>query len=147
MANGHGGARPGAGRPKGEPDERLRAFSQMCRDFLEFKAVDDEPRFLSAAKTLLRPIIEPKMNNRGEPIEGSEYLVNAASMLGALELVAGYGYGKPRQAVEIGAGSGSAIRFVVEAPPYETAPEWLARHAANREAADKILHTEDGEVN
>lgn len=142
MASGRGGARPGAGRPLGSIDKRLAAFRSLCRDFLEFKAVDEEARFISAAKILLRPIIEPKRDSLGRPIPGTEYLVNAASMVATLELVTAYGFGKPSQMVEIGAGEGSSVRFVVEVPSDETRDEWLARHADAREAADEILQAE-----
>jgi len=104
----------------------------MCRSFLEFKW-QDESRFERAIRILLQPIIEPRHDNQGKPIPGTEYLVNAASMLGALELVAGYGYGKPRQQVDI-PGAGITLNFLIEPARPQTREAWLAAHAESQRA-------------
>jgi hypothetical protein len=50
-------------------------------------------------------------------------------------------FGKPHQAIEH-SGSVDQVRFLVEAPPNETAGDWLARHAANRAALEEVRHGE-----
>ena len=51
-------------------------------------------------------------------------------------------FGKPRQAVEVE--QKTEVHHVIEAPPNETAQEWLQRHAANRAAVEEI---NDGKAN
>ncbi len=133
---GVGGRRPGAGRPLGGQNETHRKFSELCRDFLEGKT-DDGPRVIRAARQLLRPIIESKKNAKNEDIPGTEYLVNAASMLGTLEFLAGYAYGKPRNMVDISS-DGAPIGFLIEPTRPQTREEWLAAHADSQNSLAQL---------
>jgi hypothetical protein len=130
-----GGKQPGAGRPRGATDQRTREFADTCRDYLDHK-IDGIPRWESIVETLLHPIIECRRASTGLPIPGTEYLVNAATILGTLELVAGYGHGRPRQQIEHSGDVRS--RFVLESPGAMTPDQWLAQNASARVAMDEL---------
>jgi hypothetical protein len=92
----------------------VRDFAARCRKFLEAPDENGIPRFERAASSLLEPEIRCRRDSSGADIPGTEYLVNAASIVSMLDLLAGYAYGKPRQTVDV---SGDASIFnIVQVP-------------------------------
>ena len=74
MANGHGGARPGAGRPKGSVDERAKEFRERfekaCKEYgLDFDKgivqllMSDSEDIRLRATSMILPYMYPKLRH------------------------------------------------------------------------------------
>ena len=74
MANGHGGARPGAGRPKGSPDKRAAEFKARfdaaCKEYgVDFDKVivqlllSDSEDIKARAVNMVLPYMYPKLRH------------------------------------------------------------------------------------
>lgn len=86
------------GRPRGSINTEKRAFSDACREWLEApNKRRGTSRVFAAVEDMLQPVIEPKYDHKGEPIPGTEYLVNAGSMQRTLEMLVEHAYGRPHQ--------------------------------------------------
>jgi hypothetical protein len=86
-STGRGGRRPGAGRKKGRVSEKKREIQEMCREHAD-----------AALKALL------KVATKGRS-EGARVM--------AIRTLFEFGFGKPRQAVEVTGGGGGPVHVKV----------------------------------